>query len=52
MLGREAATLVNKEQSAGSFTVHFDGSMLTSGIYIYSIRAGNFTDSKKLMILK
>ncbi|MGE5352175.1 MAG: right-handed parallel beta-helix repeat-containing protein [Acidobacteriota bacterium] len=52
MLGREVALLVNKEQRAGNYTVHFDGSFLTSGIYIYTIRSGNFTDSKKLMILK
>lgn len=52
MLGREAATLVNKEQSAGQYTVHFDGSSLPSGIYIYTIRAGSYTGSKKLMILK
>jgi hypothetical protein len=52
MLGRIAATIVNKEQSAGEYKVQFNGSSLPSGIYIYSIKAGQFRDSKKLILLK
>ena len=52
ILGHEVTSLVNKEQSAGEYKVTFDGSSLPSGIYIYTIQAGEFRDSKKLMILK
>ncbi|MBI1937531.1 MAG: T9SS type A sorting domain-containing protein [Ignavibacteriales bacterium] len=58
LLGREVTTLVNKEQSAGNYEVNFDGSKLSSGIYIYTIRvyspgrAGNFVDNKKMALVK
>ncbi|MBI1937532.1 MAG: T9SS type A sorting domain-containing protein [Ignavibacteriales bacterium] len=58
ILGREVAALVNKEQSAGNYEVEFDGSKLSSGIYIYTIRvyslgrAGNFVDNKKMALIK
>lgn len=52
ILGREAATLVSKVQSAGGYKVQFNGSSLPSGVYIYSIMAGNFRDSKKISLLK
>ncbi|MGE5621249.1 MAG: T9SS type A sorting domain-containing protein, partial [archaeon] len=52
MLGREVSTLVNKEQSAGEYKVQFDGSSLPSGMYIYSLQAGELNDSKKLVLLK
>ena len=52
MLGKEIATLVNEEKSAGSYESEFNGAELPSGIYIYRLTAGNFTDSKKLVLLK
>ncbi|MCU7497419.1 MAG: T9SS type A sorting domain-containing protein [Ignavibacteria bacterium] len=52
MLGREVTTLVNKEQNAGEYKVNFNASGLPSGVYIYSIRAGEFRDSKKLALMK
>lgn len=52
MLGREVTTLVNKAQAAGEYRIHLDGSSLPSGIYIYSMYAGEYRASKKLMILK
>jgi hypothetical protein len=52
MLGREVSTLVKKEQSAGEYKVQFDGSNLPSGMYIYSIQAGEFRSSKKLLMIK
>ncbi|MGE5399286.1 MAG: T9SS type A sorting domain-containing protein, partial [Ignavibacteriales bacterium] len=52
MLGREVSTLVSKEQSAGEYKVQFDGSILPSGMYIYSIQAGEFRDSKKILLIK
>ncbi|MGE5458411.1 MAG: T9SS type A sorting domain-containing protein [Methanococcaceae archaeon] len=52
LLGREITTLVSEDQSAGLHSVHFDGSSLSSGVYIYSLQAGGFRDTKKLMLLK
>jgi len=52
VLGNEIATLVNEEKSIGSYEVEFDGSDLTSGIYFYALRSGNFNDTKKLVLLK
>ncbi|MGE5458733.1 MAG: T9SS type A sorting domain-containing protein, partial [Methanococcaceae archaeon] len=52
MLGRAAAVLVSKDQSAGSYKVQFDASSLPSGVYIYKIHAGEFMASKKLLLIK
>ncbi len=52
ILGQEVATLVNQEQTAGNYNVTFDASKLTSGVYFYSIKTGNFTSVKKMMLLK
>lgn len=52
VLGREVASLVNKQQSQGNYTVNFNASNLPSGVYIYKITAGNFVQTKKLMLLK
>ncbi len=52
ILGREVTTLVNEVKSAGTYSVKFDASNLSSGIYFYTINAGSFTATKKLMLLK
>ena len=52
MLGEEVATLVNEQKPAGIYEVDFDGSSLPSGVYIYRLTAGSFSDSKKLILLK
>jgi hypothetical protein len=52
VLGEEVATLVNANQDAGAHTINFDASNLASGLYIYTLNAGNFTSSKKMMLLK
>ena len=52
ILGREIKTLVNEEKSAGNYSVNFNGVNLSSGVYFYSISAGNFTQVKKLILLK
>jgi hypothetical protein len=54
ILGREAATLVNEQKNAGNYSVQFaaGSKQLASGIYIYRIQAGNFVDSKKLILMK
>lgn len=52
MLGQTVATLVDDYKSAGWHSVTFDGSELSSGFYIYRIKAKNFTDTKKLSLVK
>ena len=52
ILGREIATLVNEEQSAGWKEVVWNASLFSSGIYFYKLEAGGFTEVKKLMLLK
>jgi hypothetical protein len=52
VLGNEVATLVNEEKPAGSYEVEFDASGLSSGIYFYKLSAGEYTDSKKMVIIK
>lgn len=52
VLGREVATLVNSEQAAGTHTVSFNASNLSSGIYICRIKADGFTASQKMMLVK
>jgi hypothetical protein len=52
VLGREVRTLVNEVRNAGSHEVNFDASNLASGMYIYSIKAGDYNASKKMMLLK
>ncbi len=52
ILGQEVATLLNEVRNAGSFKVNFDASRLTSGMYIYTIKSGNFVATKKMMLVK
>ena len=52
ILGKEVAELVNEEKPAGKYSVQFDASKLSSGIYFYSITAGNYHLTKKLLLVK
>jgi len=52
VLGNEVAILVNEEKPAGSYELEFNGSRFTSGIYFYQLRAGEYTDSKKMILLR
>ena len=51
-LGKEIATLVNEEKPAGEYEVEFNGANLPSGIYFYELKAGNLTQTKKMILLK
>jgi hypothetical protein len=52
LLGQEAATLVNFDQSAGTYSVSFDAGSLSSGVYLYRIVAGEYSQVKKMLLLK
>ena len=52
ILGREIATLVNEEKQIGKYSLKFDASNLSSGIYFYRITAGNFSSVKKMILIK
>jgi hypothetical protein len=52
VLGTEVATLVNEEKPAGEYEVEFSGGELTSGIYFYQLKADNFVETKKMLLLK
>jgi hypothetical protein len=52
LLGREVATLVNGAQSAGHYEVNFEAKGLPSGMYFYRLETSQFSDMKKMMLLK
>ena len=52
ILGSEVATLVNEEKVAGRYEINFNASSLASGVYIYKLQAGDFVNSKKMILLK
>lgn len=52
ILGKEVATLFNGEQPSGKYKVNFNGIGLSSGVYLYELKAGNFTITKKLVLMK
>ncbi len=57
LLGREVATLVNEEKAAGSYEIDFNvgrdsSPALASGIYFYKIQAGDFVETKKMLMIK
>jgi hypothetical protein len=52
LLGQEIATLVNGEQKASTYEVTFDASKFATGIYFYTVKAGNYSNTKKMMLVK
>ncbi|MGD0342800.1 MAG: T9SS type A sorting domain-containing protein [Bacteroidales bacterium] len=52
LLGREVATIVSEEMSAGSHTKQWNAENYTSGVYFYRLQAGTYTETKKLVLLK
>lgn len=52
ILGKEVATLVNEEKSAGEYEVEFSGNNFTSGLYFYQLKARNYIETKKMILLK
>ena len=52
ILGREVKTLVNEMKDAGSYSADFNGNELSSGLYFYRLITGNFTETKKMLMIK
>ena len=52
IIGQEVARLVDWTMKAGYHSVRWDASNFASGVYIYRIQAGDFTDIKRLVLIK
>ncbi len=52
ILGREVTTLVNEKQSPGNYKVVFDGKNLSSGVYFYQLITSNFSQTRKMVLIK
>jgi hypothetical protein len=52
LLGREVASIVSEEMSAGTFSRQWNAAKMSSGIYFYRLQAGLFTETKRLLLLK
>ncbi len=52
VLGKEVATLVNEEKPAGSYEVDFNANGLSSGVYFYQLRSGDFVQTNKMVLLR
>ncbi len=52
ILGREVTTLVNENKSSGIYEIEFNGSELISGVYFYKLTVGNFSQTKKMFLIR
>jgi hypothetical protein len=52
ILGKEVTTLVNEFRTAGNYVVDFDASNYASGVYFYTIKVNDFTETKKMLLIK
>jgi len=52
VLGSEVATLVNEQKEPGSYQVSFNANNYSAGIYFYNLKAGNFIETRKMILLK
>lgn len=52
LLGQKVSSILNREMEGGSYNINFDASKLSAGIYFYTLKAGSFTSTKKMMLLK
>jgi 5-hydroxyisourate hydrolase-like protein (transthyretin family) len=52
VLGNEITTLVNEEKSAGRYEILFNAENLPSGIYFYRLQAGDYIETKKMVLMK
>ena len=52
VLGNEIATLVDEIKPSGNYEVEFNASSLASGIYLYTLNAGNYIETKNMVLMK
>ena len=52
IIGRKVKTLVNEIKNSGSYEIRFEAGDLASGVYVYTINAGPYFKSKKMLLLK
>lgn len=52
VLGNEVATLVDEEKPAGTYEINWNASTLSSGVYFYQLRAGNFVQTRKMILMR
>ena len=52
VLGKEITVLINSEKPAGKYQVSFNASNLSAGLYLYTIQAGEFRSTKKMILMK
>jgi hypothetical protein len=52
VLGREVVTLINEDLQPGKYEVHWDASQFSSGVYYYIMKAGDFTETRKMILMK
>jgi hypothetical protein len=52
VLGREVTTIVDEEKNTGTYKVEFDGTSHGSGIYFYQLKAGDYIEAKKMILVK
>jgi hypothetical protein len=52
VLGREVTTLLNEERPAGAYTIRWDASGVSSGVYFYRLTAGSFVQTKRMLLLR
>ncbi|MBX2976728.1 MAG: T9SS type A sorting domain-containing protein [Ignavibacteriaceae bacterium] len=52
ILGKEVTTLINEEKQAGKYSIEFNASKISSGVYLYELRSNEYKSTKKLMLMK
>jgi hypothetical protein len=52
VLGREVATLVNEAKEPGTYTVQWDAAGVSSGVYFYRLKAGDFVQTRRMMVMR
>jgi len=52
LLGQKVTSIINREMDGGSYDIRFDASSLSAGIYFYTLKAGSFISTKKMMLIK
>ena len=52
ILGKEVATLINENRAAGSYNVDWNASFYPSGVYFYKLEAKDFTETKRMLLIK